>query len=127
VRLCLAWGFVLAGLATAALLIFGDPLIAFITTAQDVRAAASAYLPWAALTAVTAVLAFQMDGVFIGAAWSRDLRNMMLLSLTAFIAALLPLTPAFGNHGLWAALHIFLLARGLSLLVILRLKLKTAF
>ena len=127
VRLCLAWGFVLAGLATAALLIFGDPLIAFITTAQDVRAAASAYLPWAALTAVTAVLAFQMDGVFIGAAWSRDLRNMMLLSLAAFIAALLPLTPAFGNHGLWAALHIFLLARGLSLLVILRLKLKTAF
>ena len=39
------------------------------------------YIPWAAFTAVSGVLAFQMDGVFIGATWSRDMRNMMLLSV----------------------------------------------
>ena len=33
----------------------------------------------------------------------------------AFIAALLALPPVFGNHGLWAALHVFLIVRGLSL------------
>jgi MATE family multidrug resistance protein len=127
VVLCSVWGFLLAGLSTAILLMFGDPLIAFITTAENVRAAAIAYLPWAAFTAVTAVLAFQMDGVFIGAVWSRDLRNMMLASFLVFAAALLVLAPAFGNDGLWAALHIFLLFRGLSLLVTLRFKLRTAF
>jgi Na+-driven multidrug efflux pump len=73
------------------------------------------------------VLAFQMDGVFIGATWSRDMRNMMLLSFLVFSAALLALTPAFGNAGLWAALHVFLLVRGFSLLGVLRMRARTAF
>jgi len=127
VRLCTAWGFGLACLAALVLLAFGTTVIDFITTAADVRAASAAFLPWAALTAVSAVLAFQMDGVFIGATWSRDLRNMMILSFLAFVAALYALAPAFGNHGLWAALHVFLLARGFSLATILRRRLRTAF
>jgi Na+-driven multidrug efflux pump len=112
----LFWGFALSGLAAALSWVFGAQLIGIITTAPDVRAAAETYLPWAAMTAVTGVLAFQMDGVFIGATWSRDMRNMMLLSLAIFIVALLTLTPAFANHGLWAALHAFLLSRGFGLL-----------
>jgi hypothetical protein len=95
-------------------------LIAIITTAEDVRQAAVIYLPWAALSALSGVLAFQMDGIFIGATWSRDMRNMMLLSVIFFLAALLLLPPLFGNHGLWAALHIFLLARGFTLFAALR-------
>ena len=56
-----------------------------------------------------------MDGVFIGATWSRDMRNMMLVSLVVYLAAWALLMPAFGNHGLWLALLIFLGVRGLSL------------
>jgi multidrug resistance protein, MATE family len=121
------WGFALAGIATVLLLFFGEHLIALVTTAEDVRSAAAAYLPWAAFTAVSGVLAFQMDGVFIGATWSSDMRNMMLLSLLAFVAALLALTPLFGNHGLWMSLHLFLIVRGFSLLAMLPAKLRTAF
>lgn len=120
VRLTMIWGFALAGLTAAAFMLFGGALIDIITTAPDVRAVASAYLPWAALAAVSGVLAFQLDGVFIGATWSRDMRNMMLLSLAVFLACLYALPPVFGVHGLWAALHMFLLSRGLSLLMILR-------
>jgi putative MATE family efflux protein len=127
VRLTILWGFGLAGTATLALLLFGDGLIAVVTTAADVRTLAGVYLPWAAFGALSGVLAFQMDGVFIGATWSRDMRNMMLLSFLAFIAALETLTPVFGNAGLWAALHIFLLTRGVSLLAILRVRARTAF
>jgi len=116
VRLTSIWGFATAGIVSVIALLFGDQLVALITTAQDVRVEASAYLPWAALTAVSGVLAFQMDGVFIGATWSRDMRNMMLLSFAVFVAALLLLGHYFGNHGLWATLHIFLIMRGLSLL-----------
>jgi len=68
-----------------------------------------------------------MDGVFIGATWSREMRNMMLVSFLAFSAALITLAPAFGNNGLWASLHVFLLVRGLSLLAVLRLRVRTAF
>src|SRR5439155_855910 len=81
----------------------------------------------AAFTALSGVLAFQMDGVFIGATWSREMRNMMLVSFLAFSAALITLAPAFGNNGLWASLHVFLLVRGLSLLAVLRLRVRTAF
>lgn len=119
VRLTALWGFALAGVMALLVLVFGDHLIALVTTAPEVRDIAATYLPWVALTAVTAVLAFQMDGVFIGATWSRDMRNMMLLSLALYVAALFTLGPLFGNHGLWAALHVFLLARGLSLLAVL--------
>jgi multidrug resistance protein, MATE family len=121
------WGFALAGAATLLLLVFGQSLVALITTAEAVRIAAAAYIPWAAATALSGVLAFQMDGVFIGATWSRDMRNMMLLSFIAYLAALLTLTPLFGNHGLWAALHVFLLVRGVSLLSRLRVRQRQTF
>lgn len=114
------WGFALAGATAILLLAGGESLIALMTTAEDVRREAASYLPWVALTALSGVLAFQMDGIFIGATWSRDMRNMMLLSLGVFAGALMVLTDAFGNHGLWAALHVFLLVRGASLSLVLR-------
>ncbi|TGQ64936.1 MAG: MATE family efflux transporter [Mesorhizobium sp.] len=127
VQLTLIWGFGLAALATLVLLAAGTNLIALVTTSAEVRAVADTYLPWAAFTALSGVLAFQMDGVFIGATWSRDMRNMMLLSFLVFAAALITLAPAFGNHGLWATLHVFLLVRGFSLLAILQTRMRTAF
>ena len=127
VYLCSVWGFAMAGTMTAVFLVFGADLVAVISTAEEVRATAVTFLPWAAFTALSGVLAFQMDGVFIGATWSRDMRNMMLLSLAVFVAALLALTAAFGNHGLWAALHLFLIARGLLLLSVLGPRARTTF
>lgn len=119
VRLTAGWGFALAFAAAAICLAFGEGLVAFMTNAEDVRELAIRYLPYAALTAVSGVLAFQMDGVFIGATWSRDMRNMMLLSLGIYLACLYGLAAVFGNTGLWIALHLFLIARGLSLLAVL--------
>ncbi|MCT8998252.1 MATE family efflux transporter [Chelativorans intermedius] len=121
------WGFALAAAATAIFLIFGEGLVAFVTTAPQVRETASAYLPWAALVALSGVLAFEMDGVFIGATWSRDMRNMMLLSLAVYVACVFGLGAAFGNHGLWAALHVFMIARGLSLAAILPKRARQTF
>lgn len=115
VRLTILWGFVFAAVTSAAFWIAGDGIIRLMTTAEDVRAAAITFLPWAALTPLAGVLAFQMDGVYIGATWSADMRNMMLLSLAAFLALAAALVPMLGNHGLWLALIVFLGARGLTL------------
>jgi putative MATE family efflux protein len=127
VALTALWGFVLAGSITLAFIFGGNRLIAILTTSPEVRSVAAGYLPWAALIALSGVLAFQMDGVFIGSTWSRDMRNMMLLSFVIFCAALVVLVPAFGNHGLWAALHLFLLVRGISLAALLPARLRTEF
>lgn len=120
VRLIAIWGFSVALALMALILATGDQLINLMTTAPDVRALAALYIIWIAATPLSGVLAFQMDGVFIGATWSQDMRNMMLLSFALYLVALLSLGALFGNHGLWAALHIFLLARGITLYMIMR-------
>ncbi len=86
------------------------------TTAEDVRQVAAAYLGWAIAMPLFGVLAFQMDGVFIGATWSSTMRNMMLLSLVVYLAAYYLLFPVLGNHGLWLAFLLFFGTRGLTLL-----------
>lgn len=114
VRLTALWCFVFAvGLTTAALLC-GNSFIAFLSTNLQVRATASDYLVFAALMPLVGALAYEFDGVFIGATWTRDMRNMMILSLALYIASFFLLRP-LGNTGLWLALLLFLLARGLTL------------
>ncbi|TBW37158.1 MATE family efflux transporter [Siculibacillus lacustris] len=115
VRLTLGWSAGLAAFAALVVIAGGGTLIDWMTTSPPVVAAAHRYLPWAAATPLAAVLAFQMDGVFIGATWSRDMARMMVLSLAVYLAAVALLVPAFGNHGLWAAFLGFLGARGVSL------------
>jgi multidrug resistance protein, MATE family len=119
VRLTLVWSLALSGLLAVATMLVGGGVIEFLTAAPDVRAEAETYLFWMALTAMTGALAFQMDGVFMGTAWSAEMRNMMILSFVAYCIAVYALPPLFGNHGIWAALNIFLLLRGITLSAIL--------
>lgn len=108
VRLTTLWGLG-TGLALSLFyLLAGTSIVDLMTTAPDVRLAARDYLVWAALTPLAGTIAFQMDGIFIGATWSRDMRNMMLVSVLAYLLAWALLTPLYGNHGLWMALLLFL-------------------
>ena len=113
------WSMALAGAAALFFLVFGNPIIAFLTTVESVRNLAADHLVYAALTGITGALAFLMDGVFIGATWSRDMRNQMLLSFGIFVAAILVLVPLRGNTGLWLAFNLFLFSRGVLLYRIL--------
>lgn len=119
VRKTFGFGLALTAIASIAMFLFGHLAIDFMTTSEEVRQSAKQYLFWAALTPLAGVLAFQMDGVFIGATWSVDMRNIMLLSLAVFIALGYALTPIWGNHGLWFALNTWLLLRGVGLLYVL--------
>lgn len=110
-----AWAVILALLVAVAFWAGGLLLIRFMTAAPSVREAAYTFLPWAALTPVAGVACFQLDGIFIGATRTADMRNMMILSLAVFLAAWAVLTPAFGNHGLWASFMVFYAVRAVSL------------
>jgi multidrug resistance protein, MATE family len=123
VKLTGLWSCGFAVATTLVFLIFGGHLIDAMTTAEDVRQMARLFLPWAAITAMTGALAFQMDGIFIGAAWSSDMRNMMLAAFVGYLVALALLVPSLGNHGLWLSLNLFLAFRGAFLLA--RLKTRT--
>lgn len=112
VRLVLAWS---VGFGVVVSLIFiaaGDHLIDIITTSPDVRLAAREFMWLAALAPACGVLAYCFDGVFIGASWARDMRNLMVMAFIIYIGVWYALTP-WGNAGLWTAFLAFLLARGL--------------
>jgi len=113
-RLTTLWAVLIAALASLALLLAGGQLIDLLSVDTAVRATARSYLPWAAWAPLAGVLAFQLDGIFIGATRTRDMRQAMLLSLALFLLAWWALQP-LGNHGLWAALYVHYLARTLSL------------
>ena len=115
VRLTSAWASALAIAVSAAFWLCGSMLIPAMTSAPNVREAAQALLPWAALTPIAGVACFQLDGIFIGATRTADMRNMMAVSLLIFLAAWAVLTPRFGNEGLWASLIVFYFARALTL------------
>jgi MATE family multidrug resistance protein len=127
VKLTAVWSFSLAGALAAIYLLMGTHLIDLMTVSPDVRELARVYLLWAAITPLCGVLAFQMDGIFIGATWSREMRNMMLLSLAVYIAAFYALYPSLQNHGLWLALEIFLGIRGISLAMMCKTRANRAF
>lgn len=127
VKLTLYWGFLLAGILMIIFVILGPWLINLITNEPTVRSIAVEYYIWAALISITGVLAFQMDGIFIGATWSADMRNMMLISLAGFIVLSIIFTQYWGNHGLWISLNAFMLLRGFSLSFILSRKINRIF
>lgn len=113
-RLTLIWSVAFAAVVATMAFSGGNAFIDFLTTNPQVRAYARDYLVLAALSPLVGALAFQLDGVFIGATWTRDMRNMMLLSLTIYSACVYALQP-FGNAGLWMALLVFFAVRGLTL------------
>lgn len=109
------WGAVCVCITAASFALFGPWIIDLMTTAPDVRIEARSYLPYMIAAPLVGCAAWMLDGIFIGATRSTDMRNMMALSAVIYVAALLILMPWIGNHGLWLALLISFIARGITL------------
>ncbi|MGA7805615.1 MATE family efflux transporter [Bradyrhizobium sp.] len=110
-RLVLLWGLAFALAVAVVFATLGPVLIDIMTANAAVRVAAHDFLVFVIVSPLLAVFAFGFDGVYIGATWARDMRNLMVLSLLMFLAAWFALR-SFGNGGLWGALLVFYAARG---------------
>ncbi len=110
-RLVLAWGFGFALVVALVFALFGPGLIDLMTASAAVRAAARDYLPFVVASPLLSVFAFAFDGVYIGATWARDMRNLMVAALLVVLASWAALR-GFGNTGLWFAMLGFYAARG---------------
>jgi multidrug resistance protein, MATE family len=111
VRLSLGWGFGFGIATTSTLLAAGPWLIDLMTASPDVRLVARDYLVYAALASVIGTFAFTYDGIYIGATWTRDMRNLMLVTIVLYFATWW-LTLSLSNTGLWIAILVFFGARG---------------
>ncbi|WP_417601965.1 MATE family efflux transporter [Pararhodobacter oceanensis] len=114
VRLASIWSASGALIMTLGFALLGGTIIDTLTTSPEVRSAARAFLIWAALSPLFGVASFMLDGIFIGATRTHDMRNAMVVAVAGYAAALYLFLP-LGNHGLWAAMFVLYVLRALTL------------
>ncbi|WP_435946543.1 MATE family efflux transporter DinF [Dryocola sp. BD586] len=110
---CRQAGLVALGFAVAYAL-FGENIVAMLTSLPELRQQADRYLGWQIVLPVVGVWCYLLDGMFIGATRGAQMRNSMVVAAAGFGLTLLSV-PSLGNHGLWLAVAVFLALRGLAL------------
>ena len=93
-------GAVVLGLA-GSFALFGGPVIDIMTNTEAVQVEARRYLPFMVAAPLIGGPAWMLDGIFIGATQSRDMRNMMAISAAVYAISVMILVPQFANNGLW--------------------------
>ncbi len=93
----------------------GSFIISLVTGIEEVRQGADEYLIWLVVAPLLCVWPFLYDGVYIGMTRTVEMRNFMIISMLVYFMVAFFTTKAFDNHGLWLALMIFMVIRGLTL------------
>ena len=96
-------------------LIFFKEIIYIITDIEMLRFISFQHIMWVILIPPVACFCYQLDGIFIGASQTKEIRNAMVISVLGFISCSIYLTKYFNNHGIWFSLLLFMVFRSLSL------------
>ena len=96
-------------------LILFKQIINIITDIDILRFISYKHAIWIIIIPPAASFCYQLDGIFIGASQTKEMRNAMMVSVASFIVTSIYLTKYFGNHGLWFSLLLFMLLRSLTL------------
>ncbi len=99
------------------ILLLGGNILLLLTDIAAVNLAANHLLPFAALYVLLSFAAFQLDGIFIGASCTRQMRDAAALSITVYLCAWWVLSDQYGVQGLWGAMIIYVVARAIALLL----------
>ncbi len=116
IKLLFLWGAGISLFFTLLYLLGGDAIFRALTNNPEVIANAKPYFFWVVLVPMVSFTAFLWDGIFIGATAGPEMRNAMLIStLLIFFPAYFLAGKLMGNHGLWFAFILFMLARGITM------------
>ena len=96
-------------------LLFFKEIINIITDIEILRFISYQHFLWIIIIPPVASFCYQLDGIFIGASQTKEIRNAMIVSVIGFIATSIYLTDYFENHGLWFSLMLFMILRALTL------------
>jgi len=96
-------------------LIFFKDIINILTNVDILRFISYKHAIWIIIIPPIASFCYQLDGIFIGASQTKEMRNGMVVSVFSFIIISIYLTKYFGNHGLWLSLLLFTLLRSITL------------
>ena len=116
IRISLIWGLVVGGGISLLYLAFSPWWPGWFTNNAEVLALIHTYLVWVLIEPWLSNFCYIMDGIYVGATASRQMRNSMLISaLLVFWPAIEVLSWLYGNHGMWAATLLLYLARAATL------------
>ena len=107
--------FFTALIISAFYLIFFKQMINIITDVEILRFISYKHAIWIIIIPPIASFCYQLDGIFIGASQTKEMRNAMMVSVASFIVISIYLTKYFGNHGIWLSLLLFTALRSLTL------------
>ena len=109
------WAFLAAIFLTLCFYFGSDFLIVLMTSSEELRENAQVYVYWVIVAPILAAPAFILDGIFIGATRTKDMRNCMIISFGIYCLVVWLLYEPFGNQGLWAALMVMFIVRAVTL------------
>ena len=107
--------FITALIVSIIYIIFFKQIINIITDIELLRFISYKHLLWVIIIPPIASFCYQLDGIFIGASQTKEMRNAMIISVISFIIISIYSTKYFGNHGLWFSLLCFMILRSLTL------------
>ena len=88
VKATMTWAFCISITCSLSYWIFGGLIIDLFTSNEDVRLIANDAIFWVIIIPLVAIWPYMLDGIFIGATRTRDMRNGMVLALIIFISFL---------------------------------------
>ncbi len=90
-------------------------IINLITDIEFLRYLTYKYVLWVIIIPPIASFCYQLDGIFIGATQTKEMRNSMIISVALYITLSLFLVKEIHNYGIWFALTIFMILRASTL------------
>jgi len=121
------WSLVTALLFTLALWLAHEPILLLLTSQDEVLALLAQLDLWLIGLPLVGFASYWLDGVFVGLADGRTMRNSLLVAVLLVFFPLWWLSQDWLYHGLWLAFYGFLSARALWLLFKLRPAINNAF
>lgn len=116
IKRLIIFGAGLAILFSLSYLIAKEKILYLLTNDKQIIELAKEYIIWTIILPLAAFEAFLWDGIYIGATASKTMRNAMLVSVIGVFTPVYIISyPIMGNHGLWLALILFMLSRGIIL------------
>jgi len=98
--------------------VIGRPFAASFSTDPAVANAASDYIIWVVVLPVLGVVSFVLDGVFVGAGWTRAMLGTMAVAMAIYCAMIFGMAP-LENHTLWLAFGAFFMLRAAGQLAVM--------
>ena len=115
VNIALFWTALFAVVYSLLFYLAGNYFILTISNIPAVVEYAQQYLFWIIALPLLACWCYLYDGVYVGLMQAHIMRNSMLIATFGCFFPVWWLLKDYGNHGLWAAFSIFMLARGVTL------------